>query len=103
MAKAHYMLAWEFLAAPDKLVEFKRAYGPEGGWVRLFRRAEGYVKSELHQDSVNPQRFITLDYWESQAASEGFRRRHLEDYEDLDVECEQFTLKEREIGRFNLV
>ena len=103
MAKAHYMLAWELLAAPGKTAEFKRAYGPEGDWVQMFRRSAGYVRSELHQDSANPQRFVTLDYWESEAACEEFRRRYLQEYEDLDVRCEQFTQKEREIGRFHLV
>ncbi|MGE5624106.1 MAG: putative quinol monooxygenase [Bacillota bacterium] len=103
MAEAHYMYAWEFLAAPGKIAEFRQAYGPDGDWVRLFRRAQGYVRSELHQDGANPQRFVTLDYWESEAACEEFRRRHVHDYEDLDVRCEQFTLKEREIGRFHLV
>ena len=103
MAKAHYMLAWDFLATPGKLADFKLAYGPEGDWVQLFRRSAGYVRSELHQDSANPQRFVTLDYWESEAACEEFRRRYLHEYEDLDVRCEQFTQKEREIGRFHLV
>jgi len=92
--------AWEFLAAPGRLAEFKRAYGPEGEWVQLFRRAPGYIRSELHQDQANPQRFVTVDYWESEQACEEFRRMFLHEYEDLDVHCEQYTVKEREIGRF---
>lgn len=98
--KAAYVIVWEFLAAPGKLTEFKRTYGPEGDWVRLFRRAPGYLHSELHQDQANPQRFITIDYWESEEASQGFRQKFLHEYEDLDVHCEQYTVKEREIGRF---
>ena len=103
MSKARYMYAWEFLAAPGKIAEFKRAYGPEGDWVQLFRRATGYVRSELYHDKANPQRFVTLDYWESEAACNEFRRRYSDEFEDLDVRCEQFTSKEREIGRFDLV
>ena len=97
---AGYMYAWEFLAAPGKVAEFRRVYGPEGEWVQLFRRAPGYLRSELHQDMASPQRFITIDYWESQQACEAFRQEFRQAYEDLDVRCEQYTVKEREIGRF---
>lgn len=97
------MYAWEFLAAPGKLAEFRRAYGPEGDWVRLFRRAPGYIRSELYQDQANPQRFITVDYWESKAACDAFRVHYQHEFEDLDVRCEEFTVKEREIGRFTPV
>ena len=98
--KARYLYAWEFLAAPGKAAEFKRVYGPEGDWVQLFRRAAGYIRSELYQDAANPQRFVTVDYWESEAACQEFRRRYAHEFEDLDVRCEEFTVKEREIGRF---
>ncbi|HEX2667469.1 MAG TPA: antibiotic biosynthesis monooxygenase family protein [Gammaproteobacteria bacterium] len=98
--KPGYICVWEFLAAPGKVEEFKRLYGPEGDWVQLFRRAPGYIRSELHQDQANPQRFVTVDYWESQAAGDAFRKQFLHDYEDLDVRCEQYTVKERELGRF---
>lgn len=101
--KAGYLYAWEFLAAPGKLAEFRRAYGPEGDWVHLFRRAPGYIRSELYQDESNPQRFITVDYWESKGACEAFRKRYEHEFEDLDVRCEEYTVREREIGRFTPV
>jgi heme-degrading monooxygenase HmoA len=98
--KSGYIYAWEFFAAPGKLAEFRRVYGAEGDWVKLFRRAPGYIRSELYQDQVNPQRFVTVDHWESEAAWHAFREKFRHEYEDLDVICEQVTVKEREIGRF---
>jgi heme-degrading monooxygenase HmoA len=101
--KAGYIYAWEFTAAPDKLEEFKRVYGAEGDWVKLFRRASGYIRSELIQDQANPARFVTVDYWESEDAWRAFRDKFLHEYENLDVVCEQVTIREREIGRFKPV
>jgi len=45
-------------------------------------------------------RFITVDYWESEDAWRAFREKFLHEYENLDVVCEQVTIREREIGRF---
>lgn len=98
--KAGYVYVWEFLAAPGSEENFKRIYGADGDWVRLFRRAPGYIDSELLQDGLNPQRFMTVDRWESEAAWQAFREKFLQEYEDLDVICEQVTVREREIGRF---
>jgi heme-degrading monooxygenase HmoA len=98
--KAGFMYAWEFLAAPGKIPEFRRVYGADGDWVKLFRRAPGYIRSDLYQDQANSQRFMTVDHWESEDAWRAFREKFRHEYEDLDVICEQVTIKEREIGRF---
>ncbi|HEV2111821.1 MAG TPA: antibiotic biosynthesis monooxygenase [Gammaproteobacteria bacterium] len=98
--KAGYTYVWELQAAPGKTADFKRAYGPDGTWVQFFRRAPGYIRSELYADCANPQRFITVDYWESEAACKAFRERYTHEFEDLDVSCEAFTVWEREIGKF---
>src|SRR5262249_3167958 len=73
--KSGYIYAWEFLAAPGKIAEFRRVYGGQGDWVKLFRRSAGYIRSELYQDQANPQRFITVDHWESEAAWRAFREK----------------------------
>ena len=77
--------------------ELLRETGQIGGRATLKR--EQY----LLQDEANPQRFITVDYWESKAACDAFRQRCQHEFEDLDVRCEEFTVKEREIGRFTPV
>ena len=94
------MYAWEYLVAPDKTGMFVRFYGPAGDWVQLFRRAPGYIRTELHRDRSNLQRFLTIDYWESQDAWQEFRRQFAEEFEALDAKCEEFTSRESEIGRF---
>jgi quinol monooxygenase YgiN len=98
-----YVYLWEFQVAPDKVAAFEQAYGPSGDWVRLFRRAPGYARSELHRDLLNPQRFVSVDYWESRAAWEDFRSRFAAEFAALDARCEALTLRETELGRFEPV
>ena len=95
-----YMYAWEYDVDPRYVAEFLAAYGPNGAWVALFQGQVGYVRTELHRDKTNPNRYLTLDYWTSAAAWEDFRVERAEDFERLDEECEKYTLDEREIGRF---
>lgn len=101
--KAKYAYLWEYTVASDKIPEFERAYGPAGDWVALFRRAPGYLATQLHRDRRQPLRYVTIDYWESAAAWEDFRRRHSREFEELDARCESLTVSEREIGRFEPV
>jgi heme-degrading monooxygenase HmoA len=94
---------WEYLVTPERVSVFERAYGPSGDWIRLFRRAAGYVRTELHRDRSKPNRFITVDYWESESAFHTFRSRFSKEFEALDAKCEELTTLERELGRFWLV
>ncbi len=98
--KPGYLYIWEYLVPPDQASTFERFYGPEGNWVQLFRRAPGYLRTELHRDRSNPQRFVTMDYWESYDAWQAFRRQFAEEFEALDAQCEEFTSRESEIGKF---
>jgi heme-degrading monooxygenase HmoA len=103
MSAAGFLSVWEFRVAPEHVETFERTYGPEGEWVRLFRRASGYVRTELHRDRQDPLRFLTVDYWESAAHWSAFRARHAREYESLDARCAGLTLSESAIGQFEPV
>lgn len=94
------MYIWEFIVAPEHASVFEQTYGSSGEWVKLFRKAPGYIRTELHRDRVKPQRYITIDYWESQEAWESFRSRFSEEFASLDAKCKRWTRSETEIGRF---
>jgi heme-degrading monooxygenase HmoA len=100
---AQYMYAWEYDVAPEHEPAFLRAYGPDGDWVQLFRRAPGYLRTELFRDIARPGRFVTLDYWETPEAFAAFRARFAKEFEALDVRCEALTVREAEIGRFGVM
>jgi heme-degrading monooxygenase HmoA len=95
-----YVIVWEFIIRAEYAGEFEAIYGPQGDWARLFTKGEGYRETKLLRDTSNPLRYITLDFWTSQAAYERFRSAHERDYMALDERCEQFTVKENQVGEF---
>lgn len=98
-----FVCAWEYVVRPGCVEEFERIYGSDGEWARLFRRSAGYRCTELHRDRSQPQRFLTLDFWDSSEALDRFRRSHAHEYAALDARCEALTEREREVGRFEPV
>jgi len=98
-----YVYIWEFIVAAEHTGAFERAYGPAGDWVQLFRRGAGYLRTELHRDREQPQRFVSIDYWESKEAWEAFRARFADEFEALDAKGAEWTTHEAEIGRFEPV
>jgi heme-degrading monooxygenase HmoA len=95
-----YLYIWEYRVRPDRVAEFERHYAPNGAWVQLFRRANGYRRTELCRDLNDPLRYVTIDYWDSLAAWQAFRSEFAGEFEELDRRCGAFTSLEREIGRF---
>jgi len=96
-----YAYIWEYRVRPECTSEFESAYGPNGRWVELFRRAKGYVRTELHRDRRNANRYVTIDYWESVEAWEAFRTRESAAFDAIDTQCGELTLEEHEIGAFD--
>ncbi len=94
------LFIWEYLVKQESIEEFLRAYGPQGTWVELFSRAKGYLRTELHRDTANPRRFLTIDCWESEAAHLRFRQNFSKDYADIDESCAAFTESETFLGKF---
>jgi len=97
---AGYVYVWEFMVKRDRERDFQLAYGAEGEWVRLFRQATGYIRSQLFRDRATPSRFLTIDYWESEAAFAAFRSQFASEFEALDTKFAAWTTSEEEIGRF---
>lgn len=93
-----YVIVWEFKVRPGAEVEFVEKYGPEGSWARLFRRSDGYIRTELVRDVTVERRFLTLDYWKSEAEFNHFHQQHLAEYKRLDKELEGLTEQETRLG-----
>jgi heme-degrading monooxygenase HmoA len=55
----------------------------------------------LIQDVRETSRYLTLDFWASEAAYEAFRENRKEEYKSIDASCDQVTETEREVGRFS--
>ena len=93
-----HVIVWAFEVAPEYQAAFEAAYGAEGDWARLFRRGDGYVRCELLHSTSDGSRYVTLDFWESRAAFEVFKREFAADYQALDRSLERLTLTETLLG-----
>ena len=101
MTKKVFVYIWEYIVKEKHLEEFKRIYGPTGDWAQLFRKANGYIATDLHQDISDPKRFMTVDFWNTKDDRDNFRNQFPKEFKALDDHCESFTKQEKLIGDFN--
>ena len=97
---AGHVIVWEFRVQPPTRAEFLQHYGPDGSWAQLFRRAPGFRGTELLHDPHDPQRYFTLDHWDSETAFVSFRDQFAREYETLDATCAACIEAESLLGRF---
>ena len=95
-----HVVVWEYTVRPGAEAEFLAHYAADGTWTRLFRRAPGFLETELLRDRRDPSRFATIDRWESESAYRAFRERFAGEYETLDARCAGLTEEERCLGDF---
>ncbi|MBX2991890.1 MAG: antibiotic biosynthesis monooxygenase [Bacteroidetes bacterium] len=100
MVNPTYLRIWQFRPNPQKVSEFVDVYGPNGEWAKLFRRAEGYIETELVQSATDPSIYVTIDRWRDGESWEAFKSAYGEAYAELDWQCESLTIEEREVGNF---
>jgi [ribosomal protein S18]-alanine N-acetyltransferase len=98
--RSHFTAVWEFHVPTNKRRAFEKAYRPNGDWASLFRRGEGYIRTELILDPATPGRYVTFDFWTSRLAYQRFKRQNVALYKALDKRCEMLTQSERLIGEF---
>jgi uncharacterized membrane-anchored protein YitT (DUF2179 family) len=92
-----HVVAWRFHVKPEHLTEFKRHYGPQGAWADLFRRADGFVKTDLIPSQTNPAEFTTFDYWHSKDDYDRFRSSFQDDYDRLDRQFAPLLAREERV------
>jgi heme-degrading monooxygenase HmoA len=97
-----FIIIWEFAIRPGQRAAFETAYGPEGEWAALFRGCPGFERCELLQDAEDPDRYVTLDYWQMPEAHVLGMQRIAGAYQELDARCDALTIRERRVGNFTL-
>jgi heme-degrading monooxygenase HmoA len=96
-----YEILRQFEVPMARRAAFEAAYGPEGPWAALFRRAAGFIAVRLLRAAEG--RYITIDRWESEAAFETFRRDFAAEYGELDAKLEGLAEAENPLGAFEAV
>lgn len=98
-----FVIVWEFRVKHNRLAEFKETYAPNGAWALLFRKADGFIETELLRDRDDRTRFVTIDKWASRDAYDVFRAKYGEEYLAIDARTEAFTDVEERVGVFETI
>lgn len=98
-----YCTIWEFIVKDGSNSEFEKCYAADGAWAALFQRGSGYLKTDLIKDQTDPQRYLTIDYWQTREDYSEFRSNFDAAYETLDKYCEHMTVQETKIGEFTKI
>jgi len=93
-----FVALWEYEVKPGGEERFENAYGPDGDWVRLFRKDSHYYETRLVRDALRSGVYLTMDFWESRSAYEEFMAVHRSEYEAIDAKGESLTARERRIA-----
>jgi heme-degrading monooxygenase HmoA len=94
-----FAVIWEYSIRPGTAAAFEDLYGPDGEWVALFREHPGYRGTELLRSEI-PERYLTIDRWDSATAYDAFLAAEKPRYAELDARGDALTLEERRIGRY---
>ena len=95
-----YRIVWAFDVKAASTPAFESAYGPEGDWAKLFRRAPGYGGTELLKDMDTAGRYLTIDHWRSREDFWKFREAFRGEYLALDKRLAALTDRETLVGDF---
>ncbi len=95
-----YIIIWEYRVTTEKKTEFEKVYSHKGAWADLFRKAAGYLGSELMRDEAQSEHFLTIDRWDSKEGYEAFQSQWKTEYETLDIQCEGLTESESLLGKW---
>jgi hypothetical protein len=93
-------ILWRFRAKPARVPEFRRTYGSDGDWAKLFRLDSDYCGTALIQEVRDPLSFVVMDRWVSSESFGRFREQFSDLYERLDEQCRELTEEEALIGYF---
>ena len=95
-----FVTLWEFEVKSGSEELFEQAYGPEGEWVRLFRRDARYRGTRLLRDVARERVYVTMDMWDSLDAYEEFREKYAAEYAEIDKTYEEMTNNDKHFANY---
>jgi len=96
-------IAWEFVVKEEARGQFELAYGPGGAWSKLFARYPGFRGTTLLRDTQNPRRYLTIDFWDTEAQREQMLAERKAEYANLDAAFADWTESKTEVGIFRVL
>ena len=96
----YFTTIWQYKINPERKNEFEKLYGEDGEWIKLFKKYDGYIRTELLKDLNNENNYFTIDYWNSKESYYHFKDNSFKEYLELDKRGDGLTLSEKHIGEF---
>jgi hypothetical protein len=96
-------IVWEFVVKEEARSQFELAYGPGGAWSKLFAGCPGFRGTTLLRDTKNPQRYLTIDFWDTLAQREQMLAERKAEYSSLDTAFADWTESKTEVGIFRVL
>ncbi len=94
-------VVYEFVVKEEARGQFELAYGPGGAWSKLFARSPGFRGTTLLRDTKNARRYLTIDFWETEAQREQVLAERQTEYSNLDAAFADWTESRTEVGIFS--
>jgi heme-degrading monooxygenase HmoA len=91
---------YRYTVHPAQARAFEHAYGPDGPWVALFKRHEGFIRTRLFRQKTEGHVYLTIDVWESKEAYDRFRSENAQEYLRLDTQLAMLKLEELLLGYY---
>jgi len=96
-------IVWEFVVKEEARGQFELAYGPGGAWSKLFEQFPGFRGTTLLRDTKNPRRYLTIDFWDTEAQREQMMAEHKAAYTKLDAAFGEWTESKSEVGSYRVL
>jgi heme-degrading monooxygenase HmoA len=93
----------EFVVKAEARGQFELAYGPGGAWSKLFARSPGFRGAALLRDTKNPRRYLTVDFWETEAQREQALAERQAEYSELEAVLGEWIESKTEMGSFRVL
>ena len=95
-------VACEFVVKGEARGQFELAYGPGGAWSKLFAQSPGFRGMTVLRDTNNPQRYLTIDLWDTGAQREQALAERQAEYSSLDAAFADWIESKTEVGIFRV-
>lgn len=88
----------EFVVKEEAGGQFELAYGPGGVWSKLFAKSAGFRGTTLLRNTKNPRRYLTIDYWDTEAQRDQMLAERQAEYAGLQAALADLTESSAEVG-----
>lgn len=93
-------IVWEFLVKEGAQGQFELLYGPGGAWSKVSSNASGFRGTTLLRDEENPQRYLTIEVWDSTEQHEQMLLENRSKVSELDEAFTEWTISHNKLGTF---